>query len=97
MLPDFFIPVNAWVDLYALTGIAQGKSLKVTLKSSFSTFAWEGSAPPPSVPDDRHGEPFQNGESVRNTDLATGFWVMSWSTNSGVSQKSRISVQEWEE
>lgn len=97
MLPDIFIPVNVWVDLYALTGIAQGKSLKVTLKSHFNTFAWEGDTPPPSEPDDCNGEPVQCGESIRNTDLSTGFWILSSSMLLGESQKSRLSVQEWME
>lgn len=95
MLPDIFIPVNTWVDLYALTGIEQGKSLKVTLKSHFSTFAWEGDSPPPSEPDDHNGEPVQCWESIRNTDLSTGFWILSASMLLGDSQKSRLSVQEW--
>lgn len=80
MLPDFLIPVNTWTDLYALTGVAQGTALKVTLKSRNDAYAWEGTAAPPSTPDIRHGEPFEYRQSVRNTDLTTGLWFLAWST-----------------
>lgn len=97
MLPDVFIPVNTWVDLYALTGIAVGISLKVTNKTDFYTVAWEGSSAPPTTPDNKHGEPIANGKAVRNTNLTTGLWVMSWSPDTSTSQKGRLSVQEWTE
>jgi hypothetical protein len=95
MLPDLFIPVNTWVELYAATGIAPGVSLKVTNKSDYHTVTWEGDSSPPTTPDNRHGEPVAMGESVRNTVLTTSYWVMSWSTNTAPGQQGRISVQEW--
>lgn len=97
MLPDQFLNVNQWVELYAETGIPRGVSLKVTNKDHFETFAWEGDSPPPSEPDMRHGEPIAFGESVRNTDLSTGFWILSCAPGAPASNKGRFSVQEWRE
>lgn len=97
MLPDLFIPINTWVELYAATGIAQGVSLKVTNKADYYTVCWEGDTPPPTTPDIKHGEPVEKDSAVRNTDLSVKFWVMSWSPSSSSSQQGRLSVQEWSE
>lgn len=97
MLPDQFFPINTWVELYAETGITPGVSLKVTNKTHFQTYAWEGDTPPPSIPDMLHGEPVAFGESVRNTDMAAGFWVLSYAPGAPTTNKGRISVQEWAE
>lgn len=97
MLPDQFFPINEWVELYALTGIPKGTSLKITNKTHFQTFAWEGDSPPPSEPDMLQGEPITFCESVRNTDLSLGLWVLSYSPTAYPGNKGRISVQEWME
>lgn len=97
MLPDQFIPINTWTELYALTGIAPGVSIMVTNKRTFETYTWEGDTPPPTTPDIKHGEPVPMNKSRRNTDLTTGFWVMCWSPDASILQQGRLSVQEWSE
>lgn len=95
MLPDQFFPINEWVNLYDLTGLPAGTSIKVTNKTHFQTFCWEGANPPPDVPDMCHGEPLACAESARNTDLTVPYWILSYSPTPYPGNMGRISVQEW--
>ena len=73
-LPNIDVPVNVWVDLYALTGIATGSRISVENVGVSDVYLTTQATQPP-VDHDAYNIVKRNGSQMANCDGASGAWA----------------------